>query len=104
MDIKEIVSFYVNESSGMMDITFRAFNDEEDEVRIDQIDLEEVNKFGYDFTNKEEDIMFDDEDEDSDLFTEFEDDLNSIDEDELISFLNEYYLLYPKRIPETTIY
>jgi len=25
------------------------------EVRIDQIDLEEVNKFGYDFTNKEED-------------------------------------------------
>lgn len=104
MDIKEIVSFYINESSGMMDVTFKTFKDDEDEVRIDQIDMEEIGKFGYDFTNKEEDIMFDDEDEDNDIFSEFEDDLNSVDEEELISFLNEYYLLYPNRIPETTIY
>lgn len=103
MDIKEIITFYINDSSGMMDVTFRGLNDDDDEVRIDQIDLGEVEKFGYDFTNKENDIMFDD-DENVDIFSEFEDDLNSVDEEQLISFLSEYYLIYPNRIPETTIY
>lgn len=103
MDIKEIISFYINESSGMMDVTFRDVKDDDDEVRIDQIDLEEVKKFGYNFIDKDDDIVFDD-DEDIDIFSELEDDLESVDIEELFSFLSEYYLLYPDRIPETTIY
>lgn len=101
MDIKEIVSFYINESSGMMDVTFKTLKDEEDEVRVDQIDLEEVSKFGYDFTINDEFLFEEDEDED---FLEFEDDLQFIDEEELISFLGEYYLLYPNRLPQITLY
>jgi len=102
MDIREIISFYIDETTSMMDVTFKTFNDDDDEVRIDHIELEEIKKFGYNFNNKEEDILF--EDEEDDLFSEFDDELSSIDEDELISFLNEYYLLYPTRVPETTIY
>ena len=101
MDIKEIVSFYINESSGMMDVTFKTLKDEEDEVRVDQIDLEEVSKFGYDFTINDEFLFEEDEDDD---FLEFEDDLQFIDEEELISFLGEYYLLYPNRLPQITLY
>lgn len=104
MTIKEIVSFYINESTEMIDVTFKTSNDQDDEVRVDQIHLDEVNKFGYDFSNKMQKNLFEeDEDEDFDIFSD-DDDLNGVDEEELISFLGEYYLLFPDRLPDTTIY
>lgn len=105
MNIKEIVSFYVNESTEMVDVSFRISKDEDDEVRVDQIHLDEVNKFGYDFSTKNQENLFEDDDEDFDIFFDVDDDqLNGVDEEELISFLSEYYLLFPDRLPETTIY
>jgi hypothetical protein len=106
MTIKEIVSFYVNESTEIIDITFRTSTDGDDEIRTDQIHLDEVSKFGYDFKKKNLDNLFEDEDEDNyfDLFSDDEDELNGVDEEELISFLGEYYLLFPDRLPEATVY
>ena len=48
------------------------------------------------------DFNFWDEDDD-DVFASYDDDYE-MDEDEIISFLNEYYLIYPKRLPKPQMY
>ena len=47
--------------------------------------------------------LWDDEEDDDDVFGGYEEDLD-MDEEEIISFLNEYYLIYPKRLPEAQLY
>ena len=49
MEIKDLESFYINETSQTLDVTFRILNDNEDEIRTDQIDLSETKTFGYEF-------------------------------------------------------
>lgn len=102
MEVKEILTYFINQTTGVLDVTFKTTKDEDDEMRIDQIDLEEVEKFGYDFSKPKDDAIFSD-DEEFDLFSELDDE-PEVDNEELISFLNEYYLLYPNRIPSPTIY
>jgi hypothetical protein len=97
MEIKELESFYVNETSQTLDVTFRILSDNDDEIRTDQIDLQESKTFGYNFLNKEIDELWEDED-DEDYFDTYNEDFD-MDEEEMISFLNEYYLIYPKRLP-----
>lgn len=40
MEIKELVTFFVNESAKILEVTFRLTSDGEDEIRNDQIDLD----------------------------------------------------------------
>ena len=106
MEIKELVSFYINESSNTIDITFRIIQDSEDEIRNDQIDLNECKTFGYNFVETlPNDLLFEnDEDPDYDVES-FGDFLNDdIDEQEIMSFLNEYYLVYPSRLPSSDFF
>ena len=42
MEIKELVSYYINETSHMLEVTFRILTDNDDEIRTDQIVLEEI--------------------------------------------------------------
>jgi hypothetical protein len=104
MEIKELVSFYVNEVSETLEVSFRLVGDNDDEVREDQIDLTEVEAFGYNLNSKIDlDLFEDDDDEygdssDYDLIDDFE------DEDEVISFLNEYYLIYPDYLPDPELF
>jgi hypothetical protein len=51
MEIKELVSYYINESSKTVDVTFRLTTDGDDEIRTDQIQIDEVESFGYNFDN-----------------------------------------------------
>ena len=112
MQIKDLVSFYVNESSNTLDVTFRIDSDLDDEVRTDQIGFDEIKSFGYNFLDDKIDVyknLFEDEsfddaedfnaDDFEDLFSESE-----IDEQEIISFLEEYYLIYSTRLPDSEIY
>jgi hypothetical protein len=101
MEIKELVSFYINETSQTLDVTFRIYSDNEDEIRTDQIDLEESKTFGYVLTQNKSDNFYE-EDEDEDYFDELFDD--DFEDEEIISFLNEYYLIYPKRLPDTQLF
>ena len=101
MEIKELVSFYINESSQTLDVTFRTLLDGEDEIRTDQIEFGEIKNFGYDVLLERIDEFEDLIDED----IEYYDDFDSLFEDEelesdVISFLNEYYLLNPKNLPK----
>ena len=112
MQIKDLVSFYVNESSHTLDVTFRLDSDLDDEVRTDQIGFDEIKNFGYNFLDDKIDIyknLFEDESfEDEEDFNtdDFEDIFSDseVDEQEIISFLEEYYLIYTSRLPDSEIY
>jgi hypothetical protein len=101
MEIKELESFYINETSQTLDVTFRLLKDNDDEIRTDQIDLSESKTFGYDFFKDDIDDLWDEEDED--YFDTRYDDLE-MDEEEITSFLNEYYLIYPDRLPKPQLF
>jgi hypothetical protein len=101
MEIKDLESLGINETSHTLDVTFRLQLDKEDEIRTDQIELDEVKTFGYNI-NESVDDFYEDDDEDFDMFGDFEDE--ELDEDEIISFLNEYYLIYPTKLPEPQLF
>jgi hypothetical protein len=103
MEIKELVSYYINETSHMLEVTFKTLTDSEDEIRTDQIVLEEIETFGYNISNNIKEDFYNDEDEEfEDMFDDFEEE--ELDEDEIVSFLNEYYLIYPKKLPEAQLF
>jgi hypothetical protein len=102
MEIKELESFYINETSQTLDVTFRILSDNDDEIRTDQIDLTESKTFGYDFSKDDTDDLWE-EDDDEDYFDTYGEEFD-MDEEEMISFLNEYYLIYPNRLPNTQLY
>ena len=103
MEIKELVSYYINETSHMLEVTFKTLTDSEDEIRTDQIVLDEIETFGYNILNNINENFFEDDDEEfEDMFNDFEEE--ELDEDEIVSFLNEYYLIYPKKLPEAQLF
>jgi hypothetical protein len=99
MEIVEIISYFVNHSTDTIDVRFRFNDDEEDEIRVDVIDLKESDDFGYTLIVEDFDLFIDDEDEDDNNLLE-----DNVDEVELLSFLNEYYLIYPEKVPKKDLY
>jgi hypothetical protein len=99
MEIKEIVSYYFNNETNLVDVSFRTIEDEEDVVRVDTIDYSVIESYGFDLITESFDFF--DDDLDDDLFEETKIEL---DEDILISFLNEYYIVNPSSIPNPEFY
>lgn len=100
MEIKELVGYYVNDTSQTLDVTFRLITDNEDIIRTDQIDLDEAESFGLNLEDNNTD-PFDSDDDDyfAEMIRSYESNLD-VDEDEIISFLNEYYMVNPKKLPK----
>ena len=99
MEIVEIVSSFLNPTSNIMEVSFRTMDDNDDVIRIDNINYNISKEYGYELMSESFDF-FDDEFEDEDVDNEkFE-----LDEDELISFLNEYYEVNPKSLPKPEYY
>ena len=98
MEIIEIVSYYVYEDKRRVDVTFRLTIDSDDEVRNDIVCLDESEEYGYNLIEDDFEILnlLDDENEDD----VFDDDFQTIDEELLVEFLNEYYIVYPKKLPK----
>jgi hypothetical protein len=100
MEIKEIISSFINENSNTLDVVFRTTEDSDEEVRQDKIFIEDLDDFDYDFFKKIESGSFLNEEEfeyDYDeIYLE-----NELDEEELLSFLNEYYLVNPNKLPQS---
>jgi hypothetical protein len=99
MEIRELVSYYLYEDTKRIEVTFKLSLDSEDEVRNDIINLEEAEEFGYNLIENNNDFFQFDDEEDEDDFDDFVD----IDEDLLISFLNEYYIVNPNKLPKPEI-
>jgi hypothetical protein len=99
MEIKEIVSYYFNSEKNLLEISFRTIEDEEDVVRIDTINYDVVESYGFDLITESFDFFDDDLEDDS-----YEEEKIELDEDELMSFLNEYYIVNPNSIPNPEFY
>jgi hypothetical protein len=105
MEIKELVSFYINESSQTLDVTFRTLLDSDDEIRTSQIEFSEIKNFGYDVLLNKIDEFEDLIDEDEIDYDDFDDLYEDEElEDEVISFLNEYYLINTKNLPPSEFF
>lgn len=100
MEIKEIVSYYFNGEANLLEVSFRTIEDEEDVVRMDTIDYSVVESYGFDLITESFDF-FDEEFEDESYD---EQEKIELDQDELMSFLNEYYIVNPDSIPNAEFY
>lgn len=100
MEINELVTYFLNSETNILEVSFRTIDDPEDMIRIDSIDFSIAEDYGFDLITEDFDF-FDDE-----SFDDFDDEETKIelDEDELISFLNEYYIVNPNSLPNAEIF
>jgi len=101
MEIKEIISYYLNGDTNIIEVSFRTIDDEEDVLRNDTIDYTIVEEYGFDLVTESFDFFGDDDDFEENVF---EQETIELDEDELIVFLNEYYLINPSQLPKSEFY
>ena len=95
MEIQELIFFYLHENSNQVEVQFRLSIDSDEEMRTDLIDVNEAIDFGYDIIMYDYDLNQDEEEEE---FYGLES--PSIDEENLISFLNEYYIINSDKLPK----
>jgi hypothetical protein len=102
MEIREIVSYYINNVTDTLEVSFRTLDDEDNQLRNDEIPLVEITAFGYDIIKSDSEFLDEFSDEDDDFFESFlSDNLDYIDHQELLSFLNEYYTIYQDKLPKS---
>ena len=99
MEIKEIVSYFLNSDSNIMDVSFRTIEDDDEVMRTDSIDYSIVEDYGFDLVSESFDFFDDDYEEEI-----FEIEKVELDEDELLTFLNEYYTINPNKLPKSEFY
>ena len=102
MEIKEIISYYLNSDTNIIEVSFRTIEDEEDVLRNDTINYDIVEEYGFDLVTESFDFFHDDEDEFMNDF--YEEEKIELDEDELLIFLNEYYTVNPHELPKSEFY
>ena len=99
MEIKEIVSYFLNSDSNILDVSFRTIEDEDEVMRTDSIDYSIVEDYGFDLVTESFDFF------DEEFEVEIgEEEKVELDEDELITFLNEYYTINPHSLPKSEIF
>ena len=101
MEIKEIISYYLNGDTNIIEVSFRTIDDEEDVLRNDTIDYTIVEEYGFDLITESFDFFGDDDDIEGGIF---EEETIELDEDELVIFLNEYYMINPSQLPKSELY
>lgn len=102
MEIKEIVSYTVLPSANILEVAFRTIDDSDEEIRNVEIEYSEVSEYGFELETESFDLFFD-EDEEDNVKSNNEDSVE-LDEEELVNFLNEYFLVNPSKLPESSIF
>lgn len=97
MEVIEIISFHLNNLEEVLEVSFRTNYDSEEFYRDSKIPFIEIGDFGYKFHTSDIDVLDEQDDDD------FEDDL-FVDENEILSFVNEYYVLYPDKLPKPEVF
>jgi len=98
MEIRELITVYLNNFEQLLEVTFRIDDDPEDVCRYSKIPFLDLSDFGYDFHEKNNVDIFDE----YDIYNE--DDVFLINEDEIINFLQEYYSSFPNKLPKPELY
>jgi hypothetical protein len=100
MEIREIISYFLNSDTNVLDVSFRIFEDSEEVMRTDSIDYSNVADYGFDLVSESFDF-FGEEFEDDEIL---EEEKIELDEEELVMFLNEYYIINPGALPKSEFY
>jgi len=98
MEVVEIISSFVNKDNNILRVEFQMMGDEG--FRTDTIEFEYFEEFGFSESTVVD--VFDniDDDEEDDWGWDDEDENEVyVDDETMISFLNEYYVVFPDRIP-----
>ena len=109
MEITELVEYYYNPKSKTISVTFRLEDDDDDHVRVDEFEIKHIEKSGYyiveNYESDDLNFVFDDdfnEVRDEEIFEEeFE---YEIEENELLSYMSEFYTKNPKKLPNSIIF
>lgn len=99
MEIKEIVSYFLNLNTNILEVSFRTIDDDDELIRTDNIDYDVVSDYGYELESEVFDFFGEEFDEEVD-----DDEKVELDESELISFLNEYYTVNSSSLPTAELY
>lgn len=93
MEVREIIETTIKEP--LIEVKFRLDTDSDEVMRTVEFQLDEIEEYGYNVLTEDFDLFDIDNDWEDDEFNylEEEDDNLSVDEDELISFMNEYFLI-----------
>jgi hypothetical protein len=100
MEIREIISYFLNSDTNVLDVSFRTLEDNEEVMRTDSIDYSNVADYGFDLVSESFDF-FGEEFEDDEIL---EEEKIELDEEELVMFLNEYYTINPDALPKSEFY
>lgn len=104
MEIKDIITYYVNTSNEVLEIDFRLVQDGDDEIRTDEVPLSELEEYGLKINHEKIETPEEIEDDFDDMMG-LDDDFDSeIIIDDLIPFLNEYYTVHPERLPDVSLF
>jgi hypothetical protein len=96
MEIVEILSNHIDKTQNLIIVEFRTSEDDDDRIREDFIEYSHYEEFGFDNKNVFEILSEYDQDDEWD-----NDDYDFItDDNNLLSFLNEYYIVYPNKLPK----
>lgn len=102
MEVLEIINSRIDVDKNLLEVQFRTISDSDDEIREDKIDYNLVLEYGYVLEDETFDLFDNFYDEDDDDYPSIDEDSIQIDEDELMSFLNEYYMVNPDSLPKST--
>ena len=94
MEIREIIETSVKEP--IIEVKFRLATDSDEVMRTLEFQLDEIEDYGYNILTEDFDLFdIDDWDEEDDEFEYSDDEIDelNVDEEELISFMNEYFLI-----------
>jgi hypothetical protein len=92
MEVREIIETTIKEP--IIEVKFRLDTDSDEVMRTVEFQLDEIEEYGYNVLTEDFDLFdIDDDWEDENFdYMDDEDELN-VDEEELISFMNEYFLI-----------
>lgn len=93
MEVREIVETIIKEP--LIEVRFRLSTDTDEVIRIVEFQLDEIEQYGYNILTDDFDLFdFGDDDWEDDDYdsSEDEDELN-VDEQELMTFMNEFFLI-----------
>lgn len=96
MELQELIFFYLHENTNTIEVQFRLSIDSDEEIRTDLIDLSEASDFGYELLMEDYDLHESDEEEEEFFWLESP----TVDEDNLITYLNEFYVINPDKLPK----
>lgn len=97
MEIIDVYSHHIDKTQNLITVEFKVLGDDDDMVREDFIEYNFFEEFGYD--NQKDMSIFESVLEEEDEW--YDDNYTYIEnEDKLISFLNEYYIVYPNKLPK----